>query len=111
MIVTKEHELFQKIVPAVCDIYGKNLLSIILYGSVARNEATEESDIDIALIVTSDNRKMHKKMLDALSELDLEYNQVIAPSLILKENFDKWRDVMPYYKNIEKEGIVLWKAA
>ena len=32
-------------------IFGNAIQTIILYGSVARNEATEESDIDIAIIM------------------------------------------------------------
>ena len=24
---------------------------------------------------------------------------------------EKWKDVNPFYKNISKEGVVLWKAA
>ncbi len=51
MIPTRTHELFKKLVPAVREIYGDNLLKIILYGSVARNTATEDSDIDIAFLV------------------------------------------------------------
>ena len=111
MIITKDHELFQKLVPAVCEIYGSNLISIILYGSVARNEATEESDIDVAVIVKNDDRRMYDQWLDVAVELDLQYDQLITTSIIEIEKFDKWRNVMPYYRNIEKEGIVLWKAA
>ena len=111
MIVSSNHELFQKLVPAVCEIYGDNLISIILYGSVARNEATEDSDIDIAFLVKNDTYELHDKMLDVIVELNLEYDQLISPLLIEIDKFNKWRNVMPYYINIEREGIVLWKAA
>ena len=111
MGITANHELFNKLVPAICDIYGNRLISIILFGSVARNTATEDSDIDIALLVESDDPSLHDRMLDILSDLDLEYDQVISPSLIEKKQYDKWKAILPFYKNIEKEGVVLWKAA
>ncbi len=111
MVVSAGHELFRKMVPAVCEIYGEKLISIILYGSVARNTATDDSDIDIAILVDDDNPDMHDKLLEVLSDLDLEYDQVISPSLIKKEQYDKWKTVLPYYQNIEKEGVVLWTAA
>ena len=111
MIVTADHELFRKLVPAICEIYGENLLSIILYGSVARNEATEDSDIDIAFFVNYDSPELHDKMLDVIVELNLEYDQLINPSMIEIEKFNKWKKVMPYYISIEREGVVLWKAA
>ena len=106
-----EEKKLSDLVNAVCNIYGDNLISVILYGSVARNEATEDSDVDIALLVSKDDEVMHKRMLDILVDFDLEYDKMISPSLIEKEQFDKWKTVLPYYKNIEKEGIVLWTAA
>ena len=33
------------------DIFSGDIAAIILYGSVARNESTPESDIDIAVII------------------------------------------------------------
>ena len=35
------------IVHGLVDMFSDNILKIILYGSVARNENTDESDIDI----------------------------------------------------------------
>lgn len=104
-------EMRDRLVSSVCKIYGDNLLSIILYGSVARNSATDDSDIDIAFIVTRDDAEMHDKMLDIIVELNLEYDQLISPSMIEIDIYNKWRKVLPYYKNIDNEGVVLWKAA
>ena len=111
MIVKPDSELFLKLVPAVCKIYGDNLLSLILYGSVARGTATEDSDIDIALLVKKDNKDMYDRLLDVIVDLDLEYDQVIATSLIEISTYEKWKTVLPYYRNIEREGIKLWTAA
>lgn len=111
MVVDANHELFKKLISEICDIYGDRLISIILYGSVARNTATIDSDIDIALLVKNDDPFMHDRMLDVLTDLDLEYDQVLSPSIIEKDKYDKWKAVLPYYRNIEKEGIVLWTAA
>lgn len=104
-------KLLNELVSSVCGIYGDNLISVILYGSVARNTATEDSDIDIALLVKQDIAEMHDKMLDVMVDLDLEYDEVIFPSLIEQKKYEEWRSVLPYYRNIENEGIVLWTAA
>ena len=104
-------ELMNRIVQAICEIYDNNLKSVILYGSVARDDDVDGSDIDIALLVDENDLTMHDKLMDVLVDLDLEYDQVISPSLIEKKHFEKWKNVLPYYRNIENEGIVLWKAA
>lgn len=111
MDILLDKELVGKIVDGVRGAYGDNLISIILYGSVARNTATQESDIDIALIIYKDNKNMYNDWKNIVVDLDLEYDQVISTALIEKAKFDKWKRVIPYYKNIEREGIVLWKAA
>ena len=46
-------KLFQQLVPEIVNIYGDLLVSIILYGSVARGTQTDESDIDMAVILRS----------------------------------------------------------
>ena len=43
--------------------------------------------------------------------LDLDNDVVIATTIIEKNQFDAWKDVLPFYKNINREGIQLWKAA
>lgn len=35
----------------VVDLFSDSILAIILYGSVARNDNTDESDIDIVIII------------------------------------------------------------
>ena len=85
------------LVQGLLDIFHSNITMIILYGSVARNEATDSSDIDIAIIMKS--------------AMDLRYDKVFSVIDIQAENMDKWGEILPFYKNVKKEGVVLWKAA
>ena len=84
---------------------------IILYGSVARGTQTAESDVDIAVIVRRYTEDMHDKMIDLTVDLELEYNKVLSVLLIDYDNFREWEDVLPFYKNMKKDGIMLWSAA
>ncbi|MCD8218397.1 MAG: nucleotidyltransferase domain-containing protein [Clostridiales bacterium] len=104
-------EVFQKLVPELVHIFGSSVDSIILYGSVARGTQTEESDIDIAVILDSYTEDMHERMTDFIVDLELEHDVVLSVRLINFDKFKKWENVMPYYKNVKKDGIVLWKAA
>ena len=104
-------EMYDDFVNEVKMIYLDNLQAIILFGSVARGTATEESDLDIAILVNSDDRLMYDKLLDVVVKMDLDNDVVISTTIIEKEQFDTWKDVLPFYKNINREGIQLWKAA
>lgn len=45
------------------------------------------------------------------ADMDLRYGKVFSIIDIKEENMKKWGKVLPFYKNVQKEGIVLWKAA
>lgn len=105
-------EMMADIVTGLCDIFKTNIIQIILYGSVARDEAGIESDVDIAIILAdSDISKIRDRFLSWNSEMDMKYDRVFSIIDIDKANLEKWGDILPFYKNIKKEGVVLWKAA
>ena len=104
-------EVFEKMIPGFQTIFGNVLEKVILYGSVARGTQTMESDVDIAVIVRKYTEDMHDKMIDLTVDLELEYNKVLSVLLIDYDNFREWEDVLPFYKNMKKDGIMLWSAA
>ena len=103
--------IFVKLVPNPREIYGKRIEKVVLYGSVARADDTPESDIDIAVIVHGYTKEMHDEMLDFLVDLELEFDKVMSVLLIDYNDYQEWKDVIPFYKNVRKEGITLWQAA
>ena len=105
-------ELLQQLIPEVVSIYGDLLVSVILYGSVARGTQTEESDIDIALMLKSEETEdMRERMTDVVVDLELEYNKVLSVLRIDYKQFRLWENTMPFYKNMKKDGVILWQAA
>ncbi|MCB6416599.1 nucleotidyltransferase domain-containing protein [Faecalimonas umbilicata] len=104
-------EVFEKLIPGLLNIFHDSINSIILYGSVARGTQTSESDVDIAVIVNGYTKAMHDAMTDFVVDLELEYNKVLSVLLIDYDKFKEWENIMPFYKNVKKEGIQLWPAA
>lgn len=104
--------IFEKLTKGLADIYGDLLVRILLYGSVARGTDDEESDIDIAVLLKpGETEEMGEKMLDLVVDLELEYNKVLSVLRIDYDKFKEWEDIMPFYKNVKKDGILLWPAA
>ena len=90
--------IFQQLIPEIIKIYGDSLVSIILYGSVARGTQTDESDIDIAVMLRSEeNSDMKERMTDIVVDLELEYNSPFTYHVWQKMNdfivkeCDVWR--------------------
>ncbi|MCI8287207.1 MAG: nucleotidyltransferase domain-containing protein [Lachnospiraceae bacterium] len=102
----------EELVQGLTDIFGNNISMIILYGSVARGNAAEESDVDIAIVVRSQmNDGTKRRFLSWAADMDIRYERVFSIVDIQESNMKKWEDVLPCYRNVKKEGIVLWKAA
>lgn len=105
-------EMIYELIEGLVSIFEKNIQQIILYGSVAREEETEESDIDIAIILDHGfDSEIRERFIAWASEMDLKYEKVFSIIDIEKANMDKWGNILPFYKNIRQEGITLWKAA
>ncbi len=101
-----------ELIKGLLEIFKGNIEAIILYGSVARNESTPESDIDIAIIVKNDmDETTREKFIQWSAEMDLRYDRVFSIVDIQEEKMQKWGNVLPFYQNVQKEGIVLWKVA
>ena len=100
--------LLKSYIEELSKIYGMHLKKVILYGSYARGDFNAESDIDIVAIVKGEREELQRKLREVWilsSNLELEYETILSPTVIPYEEFEKYRNVLPYYRNIEEEGI------
>lgn len=91
-------------------IMGDSLRQIILYGSYARGDFRENSDIDIMVLTELTDDKIIRiedEMFDAAYDIELEYGVPISVNIKNENHFRNWEDSLPYYSNIKKEGIVI----
>lgn len=104
------NKLTDDIVKEYRRVYGKAIDSILLFGSYARGDEDEESDIDIVAIVHGERLMLQeqlKSIWDSSAEIGLENDVVISPAVIPYTEYTKYKDILPYYRNISKEGLVI----
>ncbi len=82
--------------------YG-DIEEIILFGSVARGDFHEESDIDV--LVIGDGVRT-PDLVKVAHEVLLKYGEVIVPILKTRDEYSKYSDYS-FYRNVKKEGIAI----
>ena len=86
--------------------YGDRIESIILFGSVARGEAKEESDIDILVV----GDVSLEELVEVLFPILLEYGEFISAKNMEKDRFDfSAKEGHSFVRNVLREGVVLYE--
>ena len=107
-----DEKILKELVTGILGIMEPQVIRIVLYGSVARGTNTDESDVDVALLMKGNlDRYTEDKLSDLIVDMNLKYDKVFSVIDIDYEVFQKLEKVIPFYKNVAREGVVLWKAA
>ena len=102
----------KELIPGLQKTYGSLINSVILYGSTARGTREADSAVDVAvLLYAGATKEMRDQMLDLVVDLELACGKVLSVLCIDYDKFVEWEDTLPFYKNIRKDGVILWQAA
>jgi predicted nucleotidyltransferase len=90
------------------DLYGNELAELILFGSYARGDNRDESDLDFAIVLRSSDTRPSAEIAKTStigSRLSLKYGIMISslPTTLLK----KQTSMQGIYQEIRKDGILI----
>lgn len=100
--------LLKKVSEVYKSVYGETLVRVILYGSYARGDFSEDSDVDIVALVRGNREKLQEQLKivwNKTYDLGLDYDVVLSPAVIPYEEFERYQEELPYYRNISTEGV------
>jgi predicted nucleotidyltransferase len=86
---------------------GDRLSDVILYGSYARGDNKEWSDIDVMIVVRADDfevQRIKRLLQEALWGLIYETNLLLSIVVVSIARYEQYKNVLPFYMNIAKEG-------
>jgi len=89
------------------EYYGASLKAVILYGSVARGEALQSSDIDLLVLLSPplDYFAELRNIVDLLYPIQLESEQLISAKPALASDYEM--GTLSLYRNARREGVVV----
>ena len=102
------HKLLDRVINDAGSFIGETLDAVILYGSYARGDFDNESDIDIMIRINcdpSDISRYEDHFALLCSRLSMEFDITVSIVTISAPLFEKYKNALPFYSNAEKEGI------
>ncbi len=86
-------------------LYGQRLKDLILYGSWARNEATEDSDVDLLVVLEGDVEpgKEIDRMIDIITDINLKHNVLLSVCPASDRDYESLKS--PLLMNVRREGV------
>jgi predicted nucleotidyltransferase len=88
-------------------LYKNKLANVILFGSQARDDAKDGSDVDILIVLKGDVNPVEeiKKISELRYSISTEFDKVISCVFTSEEKF--LNENIPLFLNVKREGIVL----
>lgn len=100
----------QEFIKQVKELLGIRLKKIILYGSYARGDYNKQSDVDIMILTDLSFEEIEEyrdKISDIAYDIELSTGIILSPVIKNIEKYNSRINFAPFYKNVEKEGVVL----
>lgn len=100
-------DIAQKCKNVLTNYYGTLFKGLILYGSMARNQASRGSDIDLLVLLSKPFdyfRELHQ-VIDLLYPIQLESEELISAKPAAIDDFEQ--KSIQLYRNAKREGIAL----
>ena len=108
--IPRINELSRRVLRAAQDTFGDKLDKVMLYGSYARGDFDEESDVDffiLADVPQEEASARRREIRDRLPGIDLEYDVAVSLHVTGSSVYYQYIDTLPFYINVSNEGVLL----
>lgn len=106
----KIDKVIKKFVKEIRTLLGNRVKQVILYGSYARGDYNKSSDIDIMILtdLTLEEIEEYREIIsNIIFEIQIEDDVYISPIIKNIDSYNSKIGFVPFYMNIQKEGVNL----
>lgn len=103
-----EQAMLTDFLSSLQQVYGSDLLAIILFGSKARGQSDDESDIDLAIILTDVDPDVRRDIRHLATDAWLEYGVYLSTRVWRLAHWQQLQTAQTaLYQNIRQDGVLL----
>ena len=103
------HSLLPEIERKIRDCFGDKVVRIIVFGSYARGDYDEESDLDILVVVDDNNLEFYNSKRVELTNYYLDSENILLSVVVENASVaERYKNHSPFLINVFKEGKVFY---
>lgn len=102
----RRHKAVEEFVRRATRDYGDRIRSITLFGSVARGDASEDSDIDLLVVIDEEDFRLRRKLVGLSFDILLETGGDLSVKVLSDRDFQA-RKSYSFLRNVLAEGAEL----
>ena len=111
-LMENERRALAELVDRLRRRYGDDLLRVVLFGSKARGDFDEESDLDVLIVASipeTDYRQHRRTISEDAYDIELNYGVVFSLLIQTETEYAQMRawDLL-INRNIDQDGVELW---
>ena len=104
----KEKSLLKQFKAGLEQAVGAQLIELKLFGSKARGDDQPDSDIDVLVIVVTDDSHIRESVYNIVTDILLQTDLCISPKIISKDKFDQLRkENTSFIRNVSRDAITV----
>ena len=108
-LTRNERAALDHFVAQLYDEYADQIVRVVLFGSKARGDFDSESDLDVFVLVKSDDWRLHDQVATLSSPISLKYNTLLSPKVVGPSLYRRMRRLRSFFlQNVSEEGVSLW---
>ncbi len=91
-------------VEKVVGSYRNNIENIILFGSVAKGEVKEGSDIDVLVVTRNEDYRLRRALISMAFDVFLDTGENISVKVLSKDDFEAHKS-FSFLRKVTSEGV------
>jgi predicted nucleotidyltransferase len=103
-------DMTKNVARAAKNVLGEKLHTVILYGSYARGDYREWSDVDMMILADIDDAlagKYRDEIQDRIWDVVFDSDLMISLNVTNINTFRRYKNILPFFGNVEREGVVI----